>query len=641
MSARDPLTVLLGGLDRRLQPRPQFAEALRARLLAELAQPDGLAVRRFPRPGLTLVPPWRRTLLAGAVALAIAAAAITTVVLSRPAPASAIDVIRQARRAFATAPPFTATLQLNLNPNGSERSMPKGATAIIAVSYDAHGRFRSELVSEQPRLRSGPTPGSYEVFDGQRIATYDPNGKILFSAAAPHGFRPLEFLSWHAAYPNWDRICSGRNAHVLPETQIAGRRARHIRCVNFTGQAWQLWIDRHTGLLLKIVGPIGNGDLFFGLGLHTSASGGFQIKRLRYNPSFPAGTFAIVAPPGARNFQADLQTAIATVPPFHAVFSARYGRAGPPSYSDETWWLNEQTWQRKVLVDRPTDPRGTGGAGSFFVYTHGQLDSYNARDNSYNRTSSPAFEPLNPIVELLPQADLSYAPGSCPIVGHTTIAGRNAIHRRCAPSRSCPVKSCRTDYWLDSSTGLILRRRSPTFALDVRSIRYHPHFPAEILHFVAPSGARSAQQLANSPYYKTKLTPGTLAPNWHATLLGGGSFQPSDLRGKPALLLQLPDWCNDPACNVLAPLEQAYQQQHTVKIIWIDFQGTPAHARKIVNHNHLTFTVVIDPKGSSIKSWAIQAFPYWLLLDRHGRVIEARLKPQTVAQLQQLITKAK
>ena len=109
---------------------------------------------------------------------------------------------------------------------------------------------------------------------------------------------------------------------------------------------------------------------------------------------------------------------------------------------------------------------------------------------------------------------------------------------------------------------------------------------------------------------------------------------------KPVLLLLLPDWCSDPACDVFGPLEQAYRRSKSkTRVIWVDFQGTPGVARKIARLNHLTFPVVVDHKGSSVKAWAVQSFPYWLLLDAHGRVVEARLKRQTVAQLEQLLAR--
>ncbi len=643
MSERDPVVILLRELDRPVAPRPEFADALRARLLAELGQHDGLrARRRVSRPRLTLAPRHRRPALAGAVALIVAVATITAVLLSRPSPASALDVIQQARRAFATAPPFAATVRLNLNPDGSQRFVPRGATATVMVNYGGRRRFRSEVVSEQPRLASGPSPGSYEVFDGRRVATYDPHGKVLFSFPAPNGFRPLEFLSWRGAYPDWERICGGSASKVLPDAQIAGRDARHVRCVNFIGEEWQLWIDRKTGLLLKLVGQAGGDDLFFGLGLSTSAKGGFEVERLRYNSSFPAGTFTLAAPAGALDFHARLQAAIAKVPPFQAVYSARYGRARAATYIDEAWWLNDQTWRREVLVSRPGDPRGLGGPGSFFVYAHGLLSSYNAHDKSYTKVSSPAFEPINPIVQLVAEADSSYSTSGCPIVGNTQIAGRRAIHRHCKTRPSCPGSGCSYDVWLDTSTGLTLRRRSRMFELRVRSIRYHPHLPSGLFRFVPPAGSRNAQQLTNNPYYKTKLVPGKPAPDWQATKLNGGGFQLADLRGKPVLLLLVPDWCSDPACNVFGPLEQAYRgSKNEATVVWVDFQGSAKQARRVVRENHLTIPVVIDHEGTSLKAWAIQAYPYWLLLDRHGRVIEARLKPQTTSQLQQLLAKAK
>jgi hypothetical protein len=70
-------------------------------------------------------------------------------------------------------------------------------------------------------------------------------------------------------------------------------------------------------------------------------------------------------------------------------------------------------------------------------------------------------------------------------------------------------------------------------------------------------------------------------------------------------------------------------------------QGSAQKARKIVRYNHLTFPVVVDGRGASVKAWKIQAYPYWLLLDKRGRVIEARFKPQTITQIKQLVARAK
>jgi thiol-disulfide isomerase/thioredoxin len=645
MSERDPVIALLKELDRPLAPRPEFGDALRERVLAELAQQDGLrARRRLPRPRLPFPPRRRRAVLAGAVALAVAATAVTAILSSRPSPASALDVIHEARRAFVETPPFEATLRVDLNPTGSKGVVPKGATATVAVSYGGPERFRMQFVDEEPRLRAEDAagtygPGSYQVFDGRSIGSFDTSlrRKIFHSSPAPNGFRPLDFLSWNGGYPDWERICRGPDSEVLPDARIAGRDANHIRCGDFTGNSWELWIDRETGLMLKVVGQVGGDDFFFGLS--TSAKGGFTVERLRYNPSFPAGTFEVAGPPGVPDYRGRIEAAMAKLPPFRAVFSVR---SGARNHVDEVWWASDRSWRREVLVDRKPGTRGSGGAGSFFVWADGRMGIYNARDDTYERASSLDAGP-DPMAELLPESLSSYSTARCPIVGYARIAGRAALHRRCTKA---------LDIWVDSSTGIELRRRFGDFELRVRSIEYDPAFPPGTFRFDAPEGSKSARQVAKSPYYKTRLGPGKVAPNWRAELLGGDPFELADLRGKPALLLLVPDWCpaGDDVCDVFEPLQQAYRRsKDEVAIVWVD--SPPAvnaeRAREIVRHNHLTFPVVIDtndtsrPTSASFESWKVQAWPFWLLLDSDGRVIEARLGPQTTAQLTELLAKAR
>jgi hypothetical protein len=633
MSERDPVVVLLKQLDRPVVPRPEFADALRERLLAELVQPDGLRARRRPRPWLTLPARRRRPLFAGAVALALAAAALTAVLLSRPSPASALDVIHQARRAFATTPPFEATLRFDLNPDSSNQDVfvPKGASGTLLVSYGGPKRFRTEIVAEQPRLRTEARgPGSYDVYDGRRIGFYDAERKFFNASPAPKEFRPLEFLSWHGVYPDWEQVCRRAGSKVLPETRIAGRDARHIRCGDYRGGFWQLWIDRQTGLLLKIVGQVGGGETFLqSLGPGTSAKGGFEVEHLRYNPSFPAGTFTVVAPSGALDYQGRLQAAMASVPPFRAVVSTRFREK---TSVDKLSWLNDQTWRLDVLAGQSSF--ASGGPGSFVVAAHGRAQSYNARENSVSRSFNPSFDPIR---ELLPEDDSRYSTTSCPIVGRDQLVGRDAVRRRCKTY----------EVWVDRSSGvLLLKQESPGYERRVRGIAYHPVFSPGTFRFVPPPGSRKAHQLENDPYYKTTLAPGKVAANWSATRLGGGAFRLSDLRGKPALLLLFSDTCpaGDPTCDVFPQLERVYEEvKNKVAIVWVDLQGSAEQARKIARHNHLTLPVVVDHgfPGAVSKAWKIQAYPYWLLLDSHGRVIQARFKPQTRSQLQQLMAKAK
>jgi hypothetical protein len=648
---------LLQELDRPVDPPPEFADALRARLLKELEQSDGARARRGVRTrrrGLHVR--LRRPLLAGVAALAAAAIAIAVVVASRPAPASALDVIRQARAAFAHMPPFQATYQVSMNPGGGEKAfktqgVPKGATATVVVSYGGPDRFRTQIVGEHliPLTHtSTPRPGSYQVFNGRTYASYNSLWK-RFDSSPSSGIPALEGLSWHGASPNWDRFCRGPNSKVLADAQVAGRDARHIRCTAFTGQTWQLWIDRHTGLLLKIVGQVGADDFFLGGGIGTSAKGGFQIEKLRYSPSFPAGTFSVKAPPGAYDLRGRVRAELAKVPPFRAVVYSR----GPngSSLTQELWRVNSHTWREKNLAGTGVQ---TSSVGSFQVSGPAGQVFYYRHDKTYHHSSTADAAESDPAGQLLP-ADMiySFTHTECPVVGQDRIAGRDAVHRHCPAGRSpvgVPIPS--SDIWADSTTGLVLK--SDTVGpkaygggaeTRVLSIVYRPSFPPGTFRFVPPPGSisdRRLAQLENNPYYKTKLAPGKPAPNWHATTLAGKRFQLTDLRGKPVLVLLVPDWCS---CNEfiplseLAPLEQAYRHSNgATSVIWVDAQGS-AHAAKTLAHlNHLTFPVVVD-KGALEKAWKPHGFPKWVLLDSHGHVIEARIGFQTVAQLRQLLAR--
>jgi hypothetical protein len=653
VSERDPVITLLRKLDGPVEPRPEFADALRARLLEQLAQTNGASARpgiRRPRPAphSRLRPP----LLAGAAALAVAAIVIAVVVASRPSPASALDVIRQARAAFAHMPPFQATYQVALNPDGANpngpRYVPRGATATLVVSYGGPQRFRSQVVAEHRiplTTTTAPRPGSYQVFDGRTLATYDSLWK-RFDSSPAHGIPgALDGLSWHGAYPDWERVCRGPHSKVLADTQIADRDARHIRCTDFTGNTWELWIDRQTGLLLKIVGEV---EGFLGGGFSTSAKGGFEIEKLRYNPSFPAGTFSVKAPRGGVNFQALVRAALAKVPPFRAVLYLRGPRGS--SLTEEMWRLNSQTWREKTLAGTRVQ---ASGAGNFSVSgPRGQV-IYDAHDKTYSR--GPYSPDSDPATLLLPfDKGYGFSPAECPIVGHDRVAGRDAVHRHCPARHSrigVPIPSA--DIWFDSATGLVLK--SDTFGAKrygggdetrVLSIVYRPTFPPGTFRFVPPPGSTSEQRisrLANSPYYKTKLAPGKPAPNWHATTLAGGRFQLTDLRGKPALILVLAGWCSDPACDELVPLEQAYQESnHSTQVVWVQIQGKARQAKKIARLNRVTFPTLVDSGNPSavVKAWAIQGVPYFLLLDPHGRVVEAHFH-QTAAQLTRMLAKGR
>jgi hypothetical protein len=595
------------------------------------AQTDGAQARNGTRPPHGVLPArLRQPLLAAGFALAVAAIAIAAVVASRPSPASALDVIRQARAGFAHLPPFQAIYKVALNPDGTgPRYVKKGSTATVAVSYGGPRRLRTQVLAEHG-FTSDLSVGSYQIINGRSSGVYAARRKQFFS-----DFVRDDYLSWNGASPDWQRVCRGPDSKVLADAQIAGRDARHIRCGDFNGDVWELWIDRQTGLLLKVVGRVGEDGFFLGGDVGTSATGGFEIQELRYNPTFPKRTFSF--PPGAFDAGALRRATLAKLPPFRAVI-ATYGRAGTLSNVDEGWWLNERTWRSKTLVDHQRGRRGPDpndsragyftGAGSFSVMAHGTEMEYDAHGHTFFRNVD-AGQDAGAVDELLAYLDnIDYSPARCPIVGHERIAGRETDHRRCG-------------LWIDSATGLALRAQvNGHDVLAVRSIEYRPHFPAGIFRFVPPPRSHDLAKLEKNPYYKTKLAPGKPAPNWRAVTLDGKRFQLTDLHGKSTLLLLTADWCGCEPYTV-APLEQAHRHSKApTRVVWVDsLTGSlVSQVRKLARLNRLTFPVVVDRKSRSIKAWG-SSIPFWLLLDAHGRVIAARTGLRTVAQIEQLLAR--
>jgi len=619
MNEHDSVAVLLKMLDQPVAPRPEFADALRRRLLAELPEANGH--RAWP-PRLTLPPRPRRPrrVLVAAVAIALTAGALAAVLLSRPAPASALDVIRRAQQQAASLPPFQATLVFDINPDGTMQLVPKGATETMRVSYGGPGHLRTVITGETPGIPGARAVGSYDVLNGNRAGSYDAQRKIFHTFPFPPEVAPLAFLAWKGGYPDWEKVCGGPAGQVLPDVRVAGRDARHLRCTDPVANVWQLWIDRQTGLVLKIAGQTGGGgDFFLDSAPLTSQHGGFSITRLRYHPTFPPGTFRIAAPSGALDFEARLRAAEAKVPPFRALISTRSHRR---RRVEHVWWRDNNTWRLGFEN------------GDFAVAAHGNLRRYDAHNNTYSTGAISGKEGLNPVINLLREDDPSY-PRDCPIIGRDRVGGRPAVHRRCPDD----------EIWVDAATGLILQETGLGWALHLRNLHYHPTFPAGTFRFSKPAGSRNSAHVKKGPYFGTELKAGQPAPDWHARLLDGHRFQITDLRGKPALILVFSDTCppGDPICDVFTGVERVYKEfKDKFTVIWVDLQGSAVRARKIAQHNHLTLPVVIDSgfPGTVEKAWKIQSYPYWVLLDSHGRVIEGRPGTQTLAQLRQLIAKA-
>jgi hypothetical protein len=299
MSEQDPIVAVLDDLDRPASPRPEFAEALRAQLLAELAEPNGAVSergvlgkplglhrrRRVRRPGLAIA------LVTAVIALAVAAAAAVLAGLGS-APASAEALLRRAERQLAAAPPFRAVIVSREVVSADH--IRRNWTYTDAVLYGGKNRWRrnvlSDSLSPNSPFYSMTGTGSFFVWDGRylgisradkRFELYpgllgtdrNHDSYFVFAELSPSPpFPPLGSVT--------HRYLTQACTKVLPDTTIIGRRAHHLGCG--TGPShFELWLDAQTGFVLKRVGPRG---------------ARMEVRSIEYSPVFQKSAFRVVPP---------------------------------------------------------------------------------------------------------------------------------------------------------------------------------------------------------------------------------------------------------------------------------------------------------------------------------------------------------
>jgi thiol-disulfide isomerase/thioredoxin len=289
-TVRDALELL----ERSVTPPPEFADALFRTLAAEARS------RQEPRGGGVNVVRRRhrvRRLVPVAAALVVVST-VATIVLVASGPETAIAVVRRAQSSLSEAPPFQATIAYDLDPERPATGLPQGARATIGIAYGGPTSYRQEILSEDPVVPAAglPSVGSFIVWDGERLGFYRAAENDFRAVASRSGFEPLMQFSWDAPYPDWDAICARGDSEVLADAEIAGRATSHVRCRDGSGHSWELWVDRETGVVLKVAGAVGNDDVH---PFATTDRGGFEVTSIRYQPEFEPGTFVVAAPPGA------------------------------------------------------------------------------------------------------------------------------------------------------------------------------------------------------------------------------------------------------------------------------------------------------------------------------------------------------
>ncbi|SEM11547.1 Peroxiredoxin [Syntrophus gentianae] len=132
---------------------------------------------------------------------------------------------------------------------------------------------------------------------------------------------------------------------------------------------------------------------------------------------------------------------------------------------------------------------------------------------------------------------------------------------------------------------------------------------------------------------------GVEAPNFKLPDLEGRSFQLSQFRGNPVLLIFSTTWCA--YCRSELPHLREINGRYSSKgleVIQIFIQESPRKVASFSSQYRLPYRVLLDERGEVAEAYRVRGVPDLILLDRNGRVL-CRRCPDLDASLKDLFEK--
>lgn len=281
---RDPIAVLLDGLERPVQPRPEFADDLLARLEEELLRDTTTVqavapVRRVRRPRFVLG-------LAGvAAAAALVLAVVAVVVIALPGARTAAAALADARAAFAGLSDVRVVYTTRISAD-SRPGLEVAVTTEVLFADSTHWRSSTTAVSGRTSVRAG----DFRVADGTYESTYTQDPPLLevqrlsevAGLVSASGLGSVSPDTVWAEGPRegvppstwFEQACDAREATYLD---------RPVALLTCDGDRLRVWLDDATGLVLRV----------------TDVDSEVAVSALDLRPRFPEAAFTATAPPGA------------------------------------------------------------------------------------------------------------------------------------------------------------------------------------------------------------------------------------------------------------------------------------------------------------------------------------------------------
>lgn len=587
--------------DAPVEPDASFAERLFEDLATDLGfrrevgPADTLGGRIRRAIGLERLPVGRQALrlayLAAVLGLLLVLLMATLYMASqrdpRPAP---IDLVRLSQAAYDDPPPIRMTVHT--------------PSVDAVVSSDGQGTWRSAVSGEL-----GDAPGTYWLYDGTRVGSYDPTVRVWKVVPLENGGPPYPFndaFTWTKVdFPGLRATLSSvpcEDAMDLGESTVAGRVVDGVGC---PGVDMEYWIDRATHLVLRTVtgqqSPYWSGELNRDLVT--------EVTVFEEVAAPVASDFAWEGQPDALPPDAPLVSAILQVGQKPPAWSAR--TVGGPFLSTD-----DLVTPAAILVFDPSRDCCDGAWSSAY-------DDFAA--------VAPEIPGLTPVLVGRDEiGDMSLVTGFV----HQHPTDIPVVNDMGAVSKG---------WGITGEPALVLLARDGTVSGMTRSRLTRDDLRRMLTALVAgepiPSvePAPSETPIAGDPSLDpdvicsedlgTCMPVGSRMPEWSLPLMDGGSIGSSDLVGKPSVIVFAGLRCDGPCpawlldeLRGLAGLIEEYAGRASI-VIASDGEITPGDTEKAFDDAGVDIPLVFDRDGS-LSGRFLLIVGSALVFDSEGRYVD-------------------
>lgn len=141
------------------------------------------------------------------------------------------------------------------------------------------------------------------------------------------------------------------------------------------------------------------------------------------------------------------------------------------------------------------------------------------------------------------------------------------------------------------------------------------------------------------------LKVGQKAPDFTLQTLAGEEVSLSDFKGKKVMINFWATWC--PPCRAETPHMVKYYNEQAEKenfeILSVNAMSTESNSKKVedfIKEYEMTFPIVIDPRGETVKQYEVLNFPTSFFVNTEG-VIEQKLNLVDEEQLEKVVKSLK